>query len=174
MIAGVNDHYSFDLIRPDGVVRIQRAFQPVRLARDERTEWLAWAKYFEQRAASPQLPPGARTSTPTNVKYPIPETKPAYKEIRTDSQGRIWVHRYVEAQSHPGIAQPGPASGKPKRVWREPVTFDVFEPEGTFLGTVTLPWDARFYDAKDRTIWATVAGRFEELYVVRYRIEVGD
>ena len=171
LITARNETYAFEQHRPGApVLRIERPYTPVRLSRAERSEWEAWAGYFQRRdAPSGFTPRAAGPSRPAS--YPIPETKPAFSELRTDSQGRIWVRRYVAAVS----SNPGPerAAGdqRPRRVWREQPTFDVFEPDGRFLGTITLPWNAKFQDARDRHIWATVRGESDEQYVVRFRVE---
>ena len=174
LITGRNETYAFDQHRAAApVLRIERPLRAVALGRAERAEWEAWAGYFERRAANPSpgsppvTGPGAR-----RVSYVIPQTKPAFSDLRTDSQGRIWVRRYVPAVSNPGPERP-PGDERPRRVWREPPTFDVFEPAGRFLGTVTLPWSAGFRDARDRHIWATVRGESDEAYVVRFRVESG-
>jgi hypothetical protein len=56
-------------------------------------------------------------------------------------------------------------------VWREPSTFDVFERDGTWLGTVTLPPNTRFAEARGRRLWVIGTGEQGEDIVVRYRIE---
>jgi hypothetical protein len=171
LITGRNDTYAFVQHRTAGPpLRVERASTPVRLGREERAEWLAWARMFEQRAANPTSSnPRAILTPPRQVRYEIPETKPAFRELATDSQARIWVRRYVEAQKRPA-SEPATVD-RPPRTWIEPPTYDVFEADGRFLGTVTLPWEARFYDARDRNVWATVTGALDETYVVRYRIE---
>jgi hypothetical protein len=172
LITGRNDRYAFDLhLAADRVVRIERAHSPVRLGRDERNEWQEWARFFERRIAGDK-PANPNMPSPRRVTFTIPEVKPAFSEILTDSQGRVWVRRYVQAQRRPARTRPADAD-VPEHVWREPPTFDVFEPAGRFLGTVTLPWNAMFYDAHDRLIWATVRGDMDETYVVRFRIESG-
>ena len=172
LITGRNDTYSFDLNRPGApVLRIERPFTPVRLGRAEKAEWDAWAMFFERLAATPPpATPGMVPLQATRVDYTIPDTKPAYSELRTDSQGRIWVRRYVEAVSSPGPER-APGDARPRRVWREPPTFDVFEPTGQFLGTITLPFNAAVHDAIDRHLWVTIRGDADEPYVVRLRIE---
>ena len=174
LITGRNDTYGFDLHRPDAPpLRIERPAPVVPVGRAERAEWLAWADFFERRLANPSSSdPRVISPAPRRVSYTIPDTKPAFSDLRTDSQGRIWVRRYVAAVSNPG---PERAAGdqRPRRVWREPPTFDVFEPAGRFLGTVTLPWNAAFHDAQDRQVWATVRGESDEAYVVRFRVETG-
>jgi hypothetical protein len=168
LISGRNDTYAFDLqISPQRVIRIERPYAPIRLGRDERNEWEAWSRFFEQRIANPSAgnPNPARRAS-----FSIPDMKPAFSELATDSQGRIWVRRYVEAQRRPARDRPA-AVQMPQHVWREPPTFDVFESDGRFLGTVTLPWNAVLFEARDNLIWATVRGEFDETYVVRYRME---
>ena len=172
LITGHNTTYAFEQHLPNGPVRrIERAYTPVPVARAERGEWEAWASILARPAAARPGQPAVR-SAPRPASYAIPDIKPAYKDLRTDSQGRIWVRRYVAAQSRPGPERK-PGDERPRRVWKEPQTFDVFEAEGTFLGTITLPFDAYLYDAIDRHIWATVRGESDEEYVVRFRIEDG-
>ena len=161
LIIGDNRRYSFDVQRRGApVLRIERPFTPIEIRGDERREWEAWAGTFERNA---------RTNG-RSASFPIPDTKPAYSELRTDSDGRIWVRRYVTAQSRPGPERK-PGDDRPRRVWKEPPTFDVFEPQGRFLGTVSLPINSAFYDARDRNLWVTVRGESDEEYVVRYRID---
>jgi hypothetical protein len=170
LISGRNDAYKFQLHpnRKPGLT-IERAYTPIRVAQDERAEWEAWAAFFQRRATNP---PGRGPAVvgPRPAAYSIPQTKPPFSELRTDADGRIWVRRYVEAQRRP--ATPRRAGNEsPQHLWREPPTFDVFEPAGRFLGTVTLPWSSFFYDASDRFVWAGLRGDLDEAYVVRYRLD---
>ena len=75
------------------------------------------------------------------------------------------------------MSRPGderkPSDKRPRRVWKEQPTFDVFESSGRFLGSVTLPWDARFEDAKGKTLWLTATGEAGKEMVVRYRMVAG-
>jgi hypothetical protein len=169
LITGLNDTYAFDQHRRGApILRIERPFTPIALGREERAEWEAEARRFEEAVARPQVRPGIVTPPPRKISYTIPQTKPAFSELQTDSRGRIWVKRYVAAQRRPAPQRSG---SRPPRLWREPPTYDVFEPGGRFLGTVTLPWRATFLDAIDRHVWATVLGESDEQYVVRFRID---
>jgi hypothetical protein len=172
LITGQNETYAFEQHRPGApVLRVERSYSPVSLSRAERAEWEAWAGFFQRRAATPtSSDPRVILQAPRRVTYTIPDTKPAFSDLRTDSEGRIWVRRYVAAVSNPGPERQR-GDDRPRRVWREPPTFDVFEPAGHFLGTVTLPWNAMFYDAKGRHIWATIRGESDEPYVARFRVE---
>lgn len=170
MITGRNDSYSFTLHRPGAPLVIERPYTPVPVTRPERAEWEAWAAMFSEAAANPPpSSPGVINPPPRRLTFDIPDVKPAYSYLRTDSQGRVWVRRYVAAQQRPG-PEPEPGARQPRRVWREPPTWDVFQPDGTFLGTITMPWDSFLHDASDNTIWATVPGEFNESYLIRLQI----
>ncbi len=92
-------------------------------------------------------------SAPVRVKsYVIPREKPAFSELRSDADGRIWGadtwRRYRVRVTNANRVTSGP-----RRVWKEQPTFDVFESSGRFLASVTLPWNARFEDAKAMSLW---------------------
>lgn len=115
LITGRNDEYTFELNLTDPApLKIARNFTPVQIKPEERVQWEAWVNYYEVR----------------NI---IPETKPPYKKILTDSQGRIWIWRYVEAEyTEKNI---GPQFGPDSRWWEPPI-FDVFLPDGSFYSKV--------------------------------------
>ena len=62
----------------------------------------------------------------------------------------------------------------PTRTWVEPVAFDVFEPDGRYLGMVRAP---RGFSTRPQpvfrgdTVWATVRDDLEVPYIVRFRIQ---
>lgn len=150
LITGKNDQYAFKINKQNSnSISVEREFAPVQVKPEEKKQWEAWVKNY-------------------GVNNIIPETKPPYKNILTDSQGKIWIHKYVEAiYTEKNI---GPHFG-PESRWWEPPTFDVFLPDGTFYATVILPINVRFYDAKDDFVWAVLKGEHDEQYVVRYRLE---
>ena len=54
----------------------------------------------------------------------------------------------------------------------EPLVFDVFEIDGTYLGEVPFPNNTRpFVFGTDR-VYAVRSGEFDEQYVVRFRLDV--
>ncbi|HXV13619.1 MAG TPA: 6-bladed beta-propeller, partial [Candidatus Krumholzibacteria bacterium] len=108
VVSGRNDRYAFD-IQGDPLVHIERDVEPVELVKEERSEWQAWARRFSR---------GGET-------YEIPKAKPAYREIYVDTDGLIWVHRYVAARKVKLDPRP-PGDDRPLSTWREPNTFDVF------------------------------------------------
>ena len=60
----------------------------------------------------------------------------------------------------------------PPARWREPPVFDVFEPDGRFLGMLTLPVRARLMQARGDQVWAIDRDELGVEYVVRYGIEL--
>jgi hypothetical protein len=74
---------------------------------------------------------------------PIPRTKPAFKTLIAARDGRIWVQRYVPAVRVPWTAEDERNARDPERPlprrYREPIVFDVFEPEGRYVGEVRAP-----------------------------------
>lgn len=150
LIIGRNDQYAFQIHQPGSIsTNIERDFAPVQVKPEEKEQWKGWINYY-------------------GVDNNVPETKPPVKDITTDSQGRIWVKRYVEAiYTEKNI---GPHFG-PESRWWEPPVFDVFLPDGAFYATVSLPINASFRDAKDDFVWAVIKGDYDEQYVVRFRVE---
>lgn len=149
LVTAQNTEYEITLHKPDGEVRIQQDYEPVAVRDEEKNQWRNWIDYY-------------------NVKHQVPDVKPPFKKIMTDMQGRIWVWRYVEAvYTEENI---GPHYG-PDSNWWEPPTFDVFNSDGSFYARVELPFRAKFFEARNDHVWALVRGEFDELYVVRYRLE---
>jgi len=174
LLMGDNRTYAFEQRRAgSSTIRVERAYQPITLSAEERTEWEAWARMFEQQAANrPAAPKGVIGGGPRIVKYDIPRDKPPFSELTSDVDGRIWVRRYTKAVYRKA---PERAAGdkRPKREWREPPTYDVFLPDGKFLGTVVLPWNSRLEEAIGNQVWVTGTGELGEEFVARYRIETG-
>lgn len=142
------------------LTRIERAHETVRLSRGERDDWQARADFYTRRYPR---------SVSSGVQ--VPEVKPPIRGVSVDRDGRIWVDRYVAAEKRTDI-DPTPARSDrpPPLTWREPRTFDVFEPSGRFLGTVVAPRGARLVWQRGSTVWAVVRGDMDENYVVRYRL----
>ncbi|HUG40272.1 MAG TPA: hypothetical protein VMM12_07300, partial [Longimicrobiales bacterium] len=163
--------YALDVFRPDGgVLRIERAVEPVAVDGDEKAN-------AEERATHNfrRMLPDWKWNGPG-----IPGTKPPYRAILTGRDGRIYVQLWqpgeripeeeIETSSDPGAAPPNR--------WREPVVFDVFEEDGTYLGQIRPP--ARFQASPqpvfDRErVWAVVTDEMDVEYLTRFRLgdEVG-
>ena len=97
------------------------------------------------------------------------ERKPPYRALRVGERGRIWVHRHTVAEQVEGEQAVDP-NRPPPITWREPIVFDVFEPDGTYLGAVHLPPRTRAYVFRGDTVWGIRTGELDEQYVVRLAV----
>jgi hypothetical protein len=96
--------------------------------------------------------------------------------VYVGEEGRIWV-----LVSRPGVrdstAAPMEGSGDFEHAvttWKEPVAFDVFDPDGRYLGEVTAPDGFQTYPEprfKADTVWATVEDANGVRYIHRMEIE---
>lgn len=166
-MGGVSTDYSIDLFRHDGsVLRIQRAVEPVPVDPDEAENERARATANFQRAA-----PDWKWNGPA-----IPSTKPAFTSIHAGTDGRIWVR-----VPQPGVRVPDeelhvssdPGAPPPDR-WDEPIVYDVFETDGTYLGRVRAPDGFRQYPSPvygPDHVWAITTDDLDVQYLTRFRIQ---
>jgi hypothetical protein len=68
--------------------------------------------------------------------YDLPGVKPLFDEVVADRTGHWWVRRFRWAR--PDSQEPSGAEDQSSSE-SEPYRYDVFEPEGRFLGTVEIP-----------------------------------
>lgn len=151
LVWGRTDRYAFFRESGDGGVQeVSREFVPLDVDRREKEEWRALLGMRGRQAEE------------------VPDLKPAFRDLWVDEEGRVWVWRYVESVHVPD--ERAARTGRPPLNWREPPTWDVFDVQGTFLGTVHLPMRARPVAARGRDLWLLEAGDFDEASVARYRI----
>ena len=117
----------------------------------ERAEWQATATRMGRRSGK---------------RWDIPKTKPAFREIRVDSFGRIWVHRYVEAIEHLLVDDDGDTYS----TWLEPNSYDVFTHNGVLIGTVTLPPRVKAKAWSKAAIWGLESSDEGE-QLIRWAVE---
>lgn len=164
MVGGLSTAYRIDVFRPDGTLRIERDAAPVPVASDEASD-LRREATEEMRSAYP----GWTWNGPD-----VPATKPPFREVFVGEDGRIWI-----VVSKPGIKDPSVVAGSSEAgrpvpaAWSEPVAFDVFEPDGRYLGEVTTP--AGFLVSPEPTfrgdtVWATAEDADGVRYVKRYEV----
>ena len=162
-VSGISSGYAIDLESPDGVLRIERVYEPARVFPREADH----ARARTERGIGMTVP-GWTWDGPS-----IPDTKPPFTGLLPGRDGRIWVRvstesREVENEDH----DPDSPSSTPL-VWRSPLRFDVFEADGTYLGAVNPPEDFSsnpfpVFDGDD--VWAVSRDDLGIQRVVRYRI----
>jgi len=163
MISGSGAGYSILVAPPRGTaVRIERVIPQVRLIPAERAN-------YQELADAVRRDPRVVTSRVSDV----PEAKPYFTELHADLDGRIWVRLSTKGEPYDPPPPPAAAPGetpRPQIRWRSPTVWDVFEPGGTFLGQLALPWRTTLADARGNQVWAIQRGEDDENYIVRYRI----
>ncbi|MDE2677280.1 MAG: 6-bladed beta-propeller [Gemmatimonadota bacterium] len=163
-LTGLSTDYRIDLARDDGVLRIERSQDPVTAAEAER----AYQRDLTVARIRRSLP-GWDWDGPA-----IPGHKPFFRALRAGRDGRIWVRlstegRPVENADH----DPGDPASFPV-TWEEDTRYDVFEPDGTYLGVVAAPEEFTSFPVpvfgRDH-VWAVTVDEQGVQRVVRYRIQ---
>jgi hypothetical protein len=164
-VVALSDRYRIEHFRHDGsVLRIERNVPPVAVHPEERSELEAMNDWRYRTQGQFMT-----TDKPT-----VPDTKGVIRDLAVGDDGRIWVRRYVTAEKGDavqGIARQG-QEPPPPQSWREPNVHDVFEPDGTFLGSVRLPPRTGLSVMRGEQVWGVREGPDGESQVVRLRIVV--
>ncbi len=162
-LTGMPSEYRIDLARDDGVLRIERAVDPVPVLEEEG----AYARERMERSMR-EMDPDWSWSGP-----PVPNHKPFFSGLLTGRDGRIWVR--VATEGYPVENEdhdPEDPSSVPVS-WRTPLRFDVFEPDGTYLGVVAPPGGVSLSVFDGDYVWGVTRDELEVQRVVRFRIVVG-
>lgn len=156
-VGGVNDKYHLTLYQPGAPITIEREMPPVAVQSAEAAaEKARVTKQFRDNF------PSWSWNGPD-----IPGTKPPFKEIYAGDDGRLWVQ--LSQPAHPEAAD-DPAD---PAVWKEPIVFDVFEPDGRYLGQVAAPEGFLQYPSpvfRGDTVWAGFEDADGVRYVKRYEV----
>ncbi|MFY0683521.1 MAG: 6-bladed beta-propeller [Balneola sp.] len=146
LITGNNSEYSIKRLYSDSSeIRYQRNIPKAKLNEEESSQWKKFNSGY-------------------GVQNDIPDSKPYFKDIQIDSDGRVWVWRYVEAMQRSDVYP------RLENSWWEQPTFDVFLESGEFYGTVKLPFNAEFMEAKGENVWAIHTDENGEETVVQYKL----
>ena len=166
-LTGLSTEYRIELGRDDGVLRIERATDPAPV-------------HEEERASMRESVEGSMRNVQPDWNWDgpaIPDHKPFFYELLAGRDDRIWVRVATEAHPAENENRDPENPSSPPVFWREPLRYDVFEPEGTYLGAVTAPEGFEHdtppvFDGDH--VWAVTGDELGVERVVRYRIVVGD
>ncbi len=171
MVAGFPDRYAFEIHEPGkAVVSVRRDVKPEPVSRAEASE------------ARREIEERMRGTDPTwSWNGPdIPDTKPLYSDIHVGLDGRIWVAlvpeggpRIGNTSMGIGIGNPGGARRPPPSPEREPskpALYDVFEPDGRYLGQVQVPARVSSVVQRGDQVWAVAFDGEDVPRIKRYRI----
>ena len=188
MVTGVSDRYAIELRIParggssptvvipalryrgptrpwrpgDPVVSIRRTVPPVSVSDEQRS-----AERASVEAILRNIDPSWRYSGPD-----IPHVKPPYKDLRIGEDGTIWVHvsmpgeRYMPDPPPAGAPVVGPVLPR----WREPAAYDVFEPDGQYVGRVSRAANVTMLRMTRDRVWGTLRDDDGVEVVKRFRI----
>jgi hypothetical protein len=163
-VVGITDIYRFEIRRPhEPDVHVERDFESVSLLSGERAAHEArneWRRQRRDHFIISEIPA-------------VPAKKPAYRAIYVGERGRVWVHRHVVAKPVDVDTDPRPDLPPPVG-WLEPTVFDVFEPDGAYLGEVFVPDRTSIQVFSGDTLWGIRRGDLDEQYVVRLLLSHSD
>ncbi|HEU4631456.1 MAG TPA: 6-bladed beta-propeller [Gemmatimonadaceae bacterium] len=163
VVSTPGDPYAILLHRAGHPLRIERDVPPVPVEPDEKENLTERITAQFRRSA-----PSWRWDGPG-----IPDTKPPIRSITLDAEGRVWVSRSlpsVPLEPDPEAEPPAPNAPPPPR-WREPLAYDVFAPDGRFLGHLPVPRRTSLLYMHGDTVWASQRDSLDVPTVVRFRVE---
>ena len=163
-VHGLSDEYRILLDAPGAPLRVERpGHVGARVVPDEAEA--------ERRAITRNMrntEPGWSWNGPD-----MPDVKPPFEELLVGRDGRVWVRVHQTARRVVETVRTE-AGDETIETWVEPLLFDVFEPDGSYLGAVRGPetgmsfWASPVMDG-DR-MWAVTWDALDVAYVVRYRV----
>ena len=165
-IHGISTQYALTLLRTDGpVLRIEKVYTPVAVGAGERKEEEAGA-IRNMRYTDPNW----RWNGP-----PIPDVKPPFSRFYAGEDGTLWVavHQPARRVEDP-LYDPADPDAIPDE-WREPMLFDVFDEDGSYLGAVRAPDGLGRYPEPIFTrgwVLGVVRDEFDVQTVVKFRVEL--
>ncbi len=170
-VGGLSTDYRIDLFRHDQpMLRIERDWTPVPVLGAEKSEQEhRITENFKQNFGSWHWNGPA-----------IPDTKPPFRDVLVGSDGRLWVmlsQPGYEYRTEAEAVEEEKRTGRPQLRYREHGAFDVFEPDGRYLGMVGVPDDFRTAPQpvlRGDYVWAVTRDDLDVQRVVRYRIVHGD
>jgi hypothetical protein len=84
----------------------------------------------------------------------IPTEKPPVAGLSVARDGRIWVRVSTASQAIPEAERDEQRPNQaPVRRYRDPIEYEVFEANGTFLGRIRLPARATVMEADGDRVW---------------------
>lgn len=168
MIGGVSTDYRVDLFRiNEPVLRIERGWTPVPVKPEEAEERRRRETSNMQRQYS-----GWRWNGPD-----VPNTKPPFTELFVSAEGNIWVQLSQEGyatMSEADARAEEQRTNRPQVRFTEPAAFDVFSPDGAYLGHVQTPRSFRTRPeplVRGDTVWAVTRDELDVARIARFRIE---
>jgi hypothetical protein len=166
-VGGVSTEYRIDLFRPgESVLRIERVWSPVAVHPEEAEEQRrrVTAEFVQE------VGPWSWNGPPS------PDSKPPFRNLFVSWEGDIWVLTSQVAAATMTAAEARLEEERtdlPPLRFREPVAFDVFAPDGRFLGHVRAPLSLQERPepiVRGDTVWAVARDEMDVATIVRYQL----
>jgi hypothetical protein len=197
VVTAISDRYALDVVKPDGsIVRIEREYEPVPASREER---FTLYRDIDKRARQidyrwtwrgpiipEEKPPfkGLFADADGRIWIQLHQTAELTGEFAASAEASDTAASEAGsgAAAAPDTTADPDAAAVPEaedplptvRDWREPIVFDVFEPDGRYLGQVSAPPGFRTQplpSIRGNTVWAAVSDHGGVPDVVRFEIE---
>lgn len=102
---------------------------------------------------------------------PLPTTKAPLVGLTVDRSGRIWAQVAAPSEPIPEAELPVVRdTTRPIVRFRMPVVYELFSPDGDYLGQVALPPRTRLVEADGEQLWAVVLDENDIPGIARFRI----
>lgn len=163
-VTGAPDRYTITLHRTDRLpIRIERDVAAVAVHPDEATE-----QRVRLTTQMLRVDPRWTWSGPD-----LPANKPFFRGLTVGVDGRIWAMRSMPGERlalAEADGEPPSRQSRPVARWREPVAFDVFEPDGRYVGFLPLPPQQWPLYMNGDTVWGIEKDSLDVPYVTRWRL----
>jgi hypothetical protein len=158
LVSGFTGQYAIEVRSKDGkVFRIERVgAQSVPVSQAERHYLDSSYRQFSARSPRPR--------------HNEPALKPVFKALSTGEDNRIWVTLYTPSAERAKSTEPASGPHLPDR-WYEPQhAWDVFDPDGVYLGRITLPHSGEIFFRRGQQVWGKLEDENGTVYIIRWRI----
>jgi hypothetical protein len=165
-VSGYSARYVFD-VQPRSGEKLLRVEGPTG---DPIPVPLGERQLLDRISAEMVKNPSVRKGTKST---PTPSTKPAFRELLVAADDRTWVRVPVPSEQRAGVEvdstkpvsrQPSPWA-ETKRVW------DIFEPDGTWIGRLTTPSSIEMMFMRGQYVWGKSEDENGVASLIRWRIE---
>lgn len=142
-----------------GVLRIEKQQAAVPVSEEERR-----ARQEEIVNRMRRTDPGWRWSGPA-----FPREKPLIRRLHAAEDGRLWVllHQPSERVEEPA----SDPQGQTRVSFAEPTVYDVFDADGSYLGSVRVPPRTTLFVMRGDHAWGVARDSLDVQSIRRYRLE---
>jgi hypothetical protein len=162
------DRYSFEVVDMAGaVISYRRDAEAIPVKPAERAAQDAYTRMLLERAKSLAV----KAEMPNELGPATPARKPFFKDLQVDAAGRIWLELHAPAMPT------GPRSElDPRALWVEPRIYDIYEPDGRYLGRLnaTGVYNIEFGATRGNDVWTHLNDDDGFIVLKRFRIVWSD